>query len=299
MSADINTEISEDKNNDNIEFTLTLFDKKGVDQPNEKLTFSLKKLNDIIQNRIREGVNNFFSALMLSYQNDKGKKPTKVNIFLAGNSCKSDIVYKEFEKAIIEQEKAIQEKYPKDKITDNLFELFPPLGTEEAYKKMEERGIKPDKNNFEKPTGKTGVAFGLIECREGGAIERITKLGISDEIPFQYFIGWGKKKKFVIFKDENKTTKLLGKPDYNQWYKYTEASSPIFELFYTTLPECVEGNLLVNGNPAVKRLRCKIDKVDENLFVYIRAIDPHTLEYAVAAAPDKIDEKEIIRETLR
>ena len=269
-------------NNDNIKFVLTLFDKDGNDNPNETLLFSLEKLNSIIETRIREGVKNFFSALLLSYQNEKVKKPTTVNILLAGNSCKSPVVKKIFEEAIEEQENQVKERYGIKDDIGRLFEIFPPLGTEESYKKMESRGLTPCRDDYEKPTGKTGVAFGLIQCRAGGSIERITNVGIDDEIPFQYFIGWRSKKKFVLFKDDSKLTKYRGKPDYNEWYKFIEADDSIFDLYYTTLPECVNGNLVVDGNAAVKRLRCEIDVVDETAFVYIRAIDPHTLEYVVA-----------------
>lgn len=277
-----------DNDNDQIKFVLTLFDKEGKDNPNETLLFSLEKLNTIIETRIREGVNNFFLALLLSYQNEKVKKPATVNILLAGNSCKSPVVRKVFEEAIAEQERQIKERYNiKDEI-GSLFEIFPPLGTEESYKKMESRGLTSSRGDFEKPTGKTGVAFGLIQCRAGGPIERVTNVGIDDEIPFRYFIGWRSKKKFVLFKDDSKHTKYRGKPDYNEWYKFVEADDSVFDLYYTTLPECVSGNLVVDGNAAVKRLRCEIDVVDEAAFVYIRAISPHTLEYVVAK-DDNVD----------
>ncbi len=267
---------------DNIRFVVTLFDKEGKDHPNETLYFSKMRLNRLIEERIREGVNNFFSALTLSYQNEKVKKPATVNILLAGNSCKSPVVEKIFEEAIVEQELQIKEKYNITGDVGKLFEIFPPLGTEAAYKKMESRGLAVCRDDFEKPTGKTGVAFGLIQCRSGGIIERITNIGLGDEIPFQYFIGWRSKKKFVLFKDESKVTKYRGKPDYNIWYKFIEADDSVFDLYYTTLPECVSGELLVDGNAAVKRVRCDVDVVDEAAFVYIRAIDPHTLEYVVA-----------------
>ena len=276
----------ENEEDDELVFVLTLFDKEGQDHPNEKLLFSKKRLNQIIENRIREGVNNFFSALLLSYQNDKVKKPTIVNILLAGNSCKSPVVKRVFEEVIAEQEGQVKERYNIQNDIGKLFEIFPPLGTEESYKKMESRGLIPSRGDFEKPTGKTGVAFGLIQCRAGGSIERITNIGIEDEIPFQYFIGWRSKKKFVLFKDDSKLTKYRGKPDYNEWYKFIEADDSVFDLYYTTLPECVSGELMVDGNAAVKRLRCEIDVVDENAFVYIRAVDPHTLEYVVAKEND-------------
>ena len=268
--------------NDQIKFVLTLFDRDGKDNPNETLYFSQEKLDSIIESRIREGVNNFFSALLLSYQNDKVKKPTTVNILLAGNSCKSPVVKRVFEDVIADQERQVKERYGIKDDIGRLFEIFPPLGTEESYKKMESRGLNPSRDDFEKPTGKTGVAFGLIQCRAGGSIERITNIGIDDEIPFQYFIGWRSKKKFVLFKDDAKLTKYRGKPDYNEWYKFIEADDSVFDLYYTTLPECVSGELVVDGNAAVKRLRCEIDVVDDDAFVYIRAIDPHTLEYVVA-----------------
>lgn len=289
-----------EENSNQIKFVLTLFDKDGQDHPGETLYFSKEKLNQIIETRIREGVNNFFSALLLSYQNEKVKKPKTVNIFLAGNSCKSPVVKRVFEEVIAEEEHKIKEKYNIKEDVGRMFDIFPPLGTEESYKKMEARGITPSRDGFEKPTGKTGVAFGLIQCRAGGTIERITNIGAEDEIPFQFFIGWRSKKKFVLFKDDSKLTKYRGKPDYNEWYKFIEADDSVFDLYYTTLPDCVNGELLVDGNAAVKRLRCEIDFVDEDAFVYIRAIGPHTLEYVVAKSDDVENSKlgTIIRKEL-
>ena len=288
-----------EENNDQVEFVVTLFDKEGQDHPGEILYFSQERINQIIETRIREGVNSFFSALMLSYHNGKVKKPAIMNIFLAGNSCKSPVVRRVFEEAISEQERQIKEKEGIHNDNERLFEIFPPLGTEDAYKKMESRGIEPSRDDFEKPTGKTGVAFGLIQCRAGGSIERITNIGIDDEIPFQYFIGWRSKKKFVPFRDDTKLITYIGKPDYNTWYKFIEADDSVFDLYYTTLPECVSGELVVDGNAAVKRLRCDVDVVDEVASVYIRAIDPHTLEYVVARNDDeKIQLGDIIRKEL-
>ena len=276
--------IDAEKENDTL--VVTLFDKDGNDHVNESLEFSVEEIDKFIEDKIREGVNNFFSALMLSYQNDKVKKPAVVNILLAGNSCKSPVVRKVFDEEIEKRQNEIKEKYNIDGSIGKLFEIFPPLGTSEAYKKMEERKLSFEKDNFEKPTGKTGVAFGLIQCRKGGKIERISSMSTETEIPFQFFIGWESRKKFVLFRDDSKATKYKGKPDYNIWYRFIEADDDVFEIYYTTLPECVTGDLLVDGNAAVKRNRCKVDVVKEDAFVYIRAIDPHTIEYVVAQDDD-------------
>lgn len=263
-----------------------LFDREGKNNPNVDLKIDREKIDDFFEEKIREGVNNFFAALLLSYQNDKVKKPTVVNILLAGNSCKSPIVKKVFEEEIEKQQKNIKEKFNIKDDIGKFFEIFPPLGTEEAYKKMEERNISYNRDDLEKPTGKTGVAFGLIQCRAGGTIERVTNSDSKSEIPFQYFLGWQSKKKFVLFKDENKITTFRGKPDYNEWYQFIEADDDTFYLYYTTLPECVNGELMIDGNAAVKRIKCNIDVVNEDALVYIKALTPHSIQYAVATDYD-------------
>ena len=298
---------SQESENDDLKFVLTLFDKDGNDYPKETLHFSRKKLNNIIESRIREGVDSFFyslkSALQKFYQSRKVSKISTINILLAGNSCKSPVVKRIFDEAIDDDEYKLIIKNQVGQIDDDpgvvpmgphayeesqdqpllKFEIFPPLGTEESYKKMESKGLNPSRDGDGKPTGKTGVAFGLIQCRVSGSIERLVNSNeeIAGEIPFQYYIGWKSKKKFVPFKDDVKTTQDEGKLDYNEWYKFIEADVPMFEIYYTTLPDCISGELLVDNNPAVKHLRCPIDVVDE-AFVYVRAINPHTLEYVVA-----------------
>lgn len=282
---------ADEKSPKEITLKVQLFDKNGKPHPNVEIKTSQKHISDFFEGKIREGINNFFSALMLSYQNERVKKPTKVNILLAGNSCKSPLVKKVFEQEINNYETKIRQEIEEIgnlnlKTSEKMFELFPPLGTPAAYEKMKERGVNCDENNFEKPTGKTGVAFGLIQCRIGSSIERVTHQTTSEEIPFQFFIGYNTRKKFEIFRDEERVTRNLGKPDYNTWYKFIEADEETFYLYYTTLPECVKNDLAVEGNPAVKRIKCNIDVTDENAFVFIRAKTPHSIEYVVSSDYD-------------
>lgn len=276
---------------DEVILKVDLFDKDGIDHANESISISKKEIAAFIEDRIREGIKNFFAALLLSYKNDNVKKPSTVNILLAGNSCKSPIVKRVFEEEIEKQKKNIQEIYGIEAEAETLFEIFPPLGTPEAYQKMKERGIPCNENDAEKPTGKTGVAFGLIQCREGGMIKRVTNMDSTSEIPFQFYIGWQSKRRFKVFKDSNKATKYLGKPDYDEWYQFIEADESTFYLYYTSLPECVNGDLLIDGNAAVKRLKCAIDHIDDNAYVYIRAVSPHTIEYVVSRSNNVVSDK--------
>lgn len=193
---------SQTEEDDELQFVITMYDREGKDHANETLSFSRKELDRLVEDTIRQGVKNFISALLLSYKNDKVRKPAAVNILLAGNSCKSPVVRKVFEEEALQLQESIKETYECHDTAGTLVEIFPPLGTEEAYQKMEQRGVVFERNNFEKPTGKTGVAFGLLQCRKGGAIERTTTKNTDGEIPFPFFIGWRSKKKFVIFEDK-------------------------------------------------------------------------------------------------
>ena len=277
---------SSDASDDTIELSVYLFDSDGKDVPGVKLKYSKSRMKEYVESIIREGVNNFLYAFFQAHQhyNVKEKlKAEKLYIFLAGNSCKSPLVKKIFIEEIEKMEERILNG--KEKPKKNLFELFPPLGTEEAFELMKQRGIDIDKNDLTIPTGKTGVAFGLIQCRKGGVIERIINSDVDEEVPFAQYIGYKKKKKFIPFFDEDGTAlKKMGKPNYNKWYRFIDATENTFEIFSTTLPECINGDLQIDGNAAVRVHRCQIDVTDEKAYVYIRAIDPHTLQYAVSTS---------------
>ena len=296
-----NSSPENEQGTDNIDsgfIKIDLFNRTGALVPNIQLHTSREFIQELIEKRIKEGIDNFFTSWLLSYQNNRVKKPTKVHIFLAGNSCKSPIVKRLFEQEMENQKEKIKQRFPEHTDIDNIFELFPPLGTQEALEKMQARGIdvgnditKEENRNellYERPTGKTGVAFGLLQCKEGGVIERLVHLDNDAEIDFQYFLGWQSAKKFKLFKDETCSMKYKGKPDYNKWYQFIEADLPTFYLYYTTLPECVNGNMPISE---ANMKKCKIDDVNEDAFVYIRAKTPHTLEYTVMTETEAKEEK--------
>lgn len=68
--------------------------------------------------------------------------------------------------------------------------------------------------------------------------------------------------------------------EYNEWLYFIDASEKIFEFYYTDLPEDV-----LNKNPVagMYRKRCRIVFISENekIGVYIRAVNPTAVEYAV------------------
>lgn len=252
-------------------------------------------LKKMLTQRIDKGINNFFIALSEAFDKSSNDEKYKIkalsdvdeiSIFLAGNSSKSIIVKELFEQYIGESGKAREilgfsadQKMPQ-------FKLYPALGTEDAYNLMEELGIETERDNLEKPTGKTGVAFGLLKCRESGNIKVIDITPDNTKVQFRYYVGRKKKRKFRTIID--RTTKM------KQWYAFIDASAS-FDLLYTDQPVAA-----TNEAPATiaKQIHVTIDKPDPEAMVYIRPIDSHTIEYAIAKSEDELTAEKMTSEPI-
>ena len=250
----------------------------------------LVDLNKILRERICRGIDSFFISLRDAFDKISGGEDngvaalsdvTEIGIFLAGNSTKSALVKKLFEEYIdTENGKARKllgfgnpQKMPR-------FVLYPPLGTDEAYKIQESKDLPVDKNNFAAPTGKTGVAFGLLRCRDGSAIRVVD---ISPEgkdkkqVPFQFYIGRARMGKFKIVLD--KSTKL------GKWCKFIGAKLGVFDLLYTD-----QSIAATNNAPAsiAKRLTIHVD-ADAEANIYIKAVESNKICYAVSKGEPTVE----------
>lgn len=250
--------------------SINLFDKDGEQKLNFELIIDVKNLEEILYRRIKKGVINFFEALKLSFTFEEKTDAENIKIFLAGNSSKSEIVRELFLKYIDKENSEIN----KDKETNQeYFEIYPPLGTEDAYSLQEKLGIKVEKDSIKRPTGKTGVAFGLVKSRTGGKIKVINNNLNDDEIAFKYYVGYDKKRKFHVELDRSNK--------YWEWNKFIDACYEDFELYYTSLPEAISNSLNIEET---KRKKCRIDVIseDKDVNVYIRFVSPTEIEYVVA-----------------
>lgn len=150
------------------------------------------------------------------------------------------------------------------------FTIYPALGTEEARKIQAERGVEVNPEDLAAPTGKTGVAFGLINCRDSGNIQITHVTPDKNKTPFQYYIGRNKKKKFKTIIDKN--TKL------EKWYAFIDAGNN-FDILYSDLPEAVSNKMDVQK---AKRVNVTLDRFDPEATVFIRAVKSNVIEYQVA-----------------
>lgn len=240
---------------------VALYDKAG-DIKSCELYVDVEGLRNLIISRVNKGIRNFFESWKMAIKDVKNFN--KFYIFLAGNSSKSNFVEEGFRNYIETMSEEIEDRQIKD-----IFEIFPPLGTEKAKVIQEERGGSIYEEIIE-PTGKTGVAYGLIRSRESGKIKVIKKKSNQ----FKYFIGIEKRRKFklIISRDIER----------NVWKEFIVADRNEFEIFYTDLPEVVSGDLTVKN---IKKIHCEIDSdlVDENKNIYIRAVSNTEIEYTVAS----------------
>lgn len=288
------------------EFQISLFDVNGSLQSNLGIEVQVEKLNEILKNRIEKGVKQFFEALKDIFSSthiSKISSAEKIHIFLAGNSSKSPILQEVFKKNIEKWDQGIKptkeygtrhkKRHKKGYTTgykDNKehFILFPPLGTEEAKKIQRERGVHKT-TSIASPTGKTGVAWGLIDGREGGRIEVIEEVSFEEEAKFAYYLGILKEKKFL--------TKVRRDEKYLQWIKFLPARRKMNEIFYTSLPEAASGNLLCS-EVGVFRKRIEVSVTGEDCYIYIRLLSSNTFEYAIGDGQGNINEETIKRESL-
>ncbi|MBQ7568230.1 hypothetical protein IJT17_05420 [bacterium] len=265
-----------------------LFDNNGERQ--QAQTLYIQKQNEllvdligILEKRIEKGVEQFFAALMHAFGYDivQNSMAGKIHIFLAGNSSKSPILKKLFEQHIGRINEEINQKHNLNANT-NHFELFPPLGTAEAKIIQKERGIEPD-TSITAPTGKTGVAYGLIYGREGGPIKVISKANAGDQAKFKFNIGKIRRNAFSMVLDRHEAV-------YGKWVRFGPANSDRFDIYYTSSPSAAKQ--IPVTDPSVHLIRCHIPEADKDKDIYIRTIEeaPEEIEYCVFAQGEKPDE---------
>ncbi|MBM6702694.1 hypothetical protein H6A05_10425 [Megasphaera elsdenii] len=258
---------------------------------NVNLTIDTDHLKDVIRSLISRGVTNFFQAWQEAFKN-REEMPDHIHIFLAGNSCRSPIVKELFDEQIKAKEEDIS-AHSDGKQAEGLFILHLPLG-------MEEGEADPNEELDRKLTGKTGVAFGLLRSRKGGKDVKIINANVdaSGEALFPYFLG-------DIDIEGHFHVRIGKQVPYQSWAAFCYADEEDFEIYYTSEPQAIENQM---PPEAVKHVNCRIEADDvsdaDDTMIYIRKVNPDTIEYAVGtegdfSQEDCVKQKHIIRQTLR
>lgn len=256
------------------EQSIELYPSGGGKKEQVSLRVDIARLDQLIQERINQGVENFFAKLLEAFQNRDYNG--KIHIFLAGNSCKSAVVQNLFHKHIQEAEAEMK----KDQGASGLYELHLPLPVQKVEQANKENA-KGQSHEWDRlRTGKTGVAFGLLRCRKGArdvkVINKNDEAGIDQkEVRFPYYLG-------EIQRDGKFQITIGMDVGYGVWAEYIDASEDEFELCYTKDARAQKKELLDRDIP---RVTCYLDddevSDDEDVVVAIRKVDPESIEYAV------------------
>lgn len=166
--------------------------------------------------------------------------------------------------------------------SNSVFLLYPSLGTNESDEIRKIMGLTVS-SSVARPTGKTGVAYGLLECRPGSRIKVESEIKETDEIKFNFYTGYASMGKFEVLTDRD--------IKYGKWIEFIDAGEPDFELYYTDLPEAVGNQMSIHG---VSKKNCRIDETRDDATVYIRAVEPSVLEYCAAFGEEELNKREYL-----
>ena len=245
--------------------SVNLFDSHAEVNAGFKLNVKEDDLKNLIKEKIEKGIKNFFIKMEDAF---KGEDVKKINIFLAGNSCKHPFVEEIFNRYIEEK---------KDKFKINIYNT-------KMFEKLKE-------TNKVNPTAKTGVAFGLIYSRNSGRIKvtsRDEKANMNNEVNFKFYVGNNRRNKFNCIISPNS--------NYDEYKFFGIVKSDIFELYYSTLPEA-QTNEMKSSEAKIKRINLKKDYDEEDRYrIYLKANKSDELSYAIVKEEKDIETKNFIEE---
>lgn len=270
---------------------IRLFRRNGKPEDSVELKFNSDELEKRLRTRIEQGVDKFFDALLSVFEKQtdtigKISLGQKIHLFLAGNSSKSVILQEAFQNAMKAYDERIDQKYDalneEQEEQESHFELHYPLGTPQANEELSMRGIRSSADDsVMRPTGKTGVAIGLLQCRSGSKIKVINEKPADEEIKFRYWIG----------DDEDGFFDALIHRDtpYQQWIEYYDAGVEHFEFYYTSNPSAERSRKIPIEETRKKRLTLPKDALCEDWSIFLRVIGPEEMEYTVAESQSAVD----------
>ncbi len=245
----------------------SMYDMDGNKLSDCRFAVDTEELISLIKARIQKGIDAFFKCMSKAFQREDrlAGSDGQMHIFLAGNSSKSVFVRELFEKTI--QEYSSRLEVP-------------------CIKLME--ALNGENRDEYVPNAKTSVAYGLIKSREGSSIkvEKNFETDAEEQTRFKFYLGRERRRHFDCRLSPVET-------EYGSWIRFQGAAIRTVRIYYTTNPTAdVREEPPVIDNIPYKEIAIEPQK---DAFVFIRACEPTAIEYTVAVAEERIEEKDICR----
>ena len=267
-------------------------------------------LQKLLRKKIEEGIESFFHSMVFAFRNydkDYLKDKDEISIFLAGNSSKNVLFnqilseyLEELEGIGIDIEVSEEEIYKKhafiSSIKDRLgnpdlkFVVYPLLKTKESKEKLQSMGYDLDLSDPTEPSGKTGVAYGILVdrvCVEDGFKEKtnVEKKSNADniDIPFKFYVATERRSKLNVAIEKNSK--------FGEWNKLCNVSNKheYYRFFSTTSDEAYSGKMRANN--AISHT-IVIDEPQDDTFIFVRAINPNTIECQISDSIENLKDVE-------
>lgn len=313
---------------------IALFDMKGVPHQNYKLDVCLDRLDKIIEERIENGIVQFFSALKNSFTPETSlsqiSKISKMHIFLAGNSSRSPIVSELFKKYI---DKLYESMSKDNKDLSEWIKVYPPLGSVQA-EKIQNRELEPciesiikdlnedsscesmnkkdekdeDNNEDDKKTSTYNGINKEMEQSGSEIIEKIRKPNGKTGVAFGLLDNKVRivhnevdECGFTYYIGQNRRKKFRciidkDKHSYNVWIRFCSASVSEFDIWFTRSSEAPSNSLPIDSIGIYSEVGF-VDEPHEDKSVYIRLVSPTAIEYVIALE-DEIKENNFSEENI-
>ena len=284
-----------------------------------------KKIKDAIKQFLNDLESAFKSAEVKLKEEDSTyslKDVDEIYIFLAGNSSKSilfnQLISKYFGDDYIideasemslancrpelrEEIEEILETVNDDKVKEikknfgnpNLkFSIYPPLRTLEAKQIIEKQNPEYTEkeyniNDKQEPSGKTGVAYGLLHSEH--VEERILNTQVNG-VSFDFYVGKNVRGMFKPYLMRKDAPMFEWSKDW--LYKTEESKESGYNLVYTSKSEARNGKMKIQQGVGQITEPIPIKNPKDDQFIYIRPVDNNRIEWQVVSNKNELRTKD-------
>lgn len=253
---------------------------RAGEEVNCELQMPYDKLEAFLNQRLIQGVQNFFTALHKAFS-EAELSPKKIHVFLAGNASLSLQVQALFGLETKNSDTEGSEQQPSSIISDWQRKLF-------GEQPPEFQVYAPITENPEDPyqaTTKTGVALGLLDLCPGSPVAIVNRAAIHSqgEAPFDFYVGSIRRRQFK--------PALKRHAAYGEWQEAGPVRENTFTLVSSQSPAANTGEL-AQDDPALKHLRLTLTHTDGQK-VFIRALAPNKIELCTASNREALEAGEM------
>jgi len=240
-----------------------------------ELSIDTNALLTYLEQRIEKGVHGFFAAMRAAFGNNV---PASVHVLLAGNASRSQLVLDLFGLLTSpDSDGTASPTYVRTKA------FLQALFGDHCPDIMSYSPLAPDPQNVYRPTGKTGVALGLLKLCPGTALKTVdhARQSAGSEAPFAYHVGRARMGKFQRGLEQGSA--------YGEWCELGVPRERVFNLYYTVSPLAYTG-AMEEGHADLHKRPIHLAGDTAGHKVFARAIKPDQIEICTAASKEMAEQ---------